>query len=114
MATGLSVFIGSADIAYLSKKFEFIAEYYVLYHKPDGENNASKVNAGFVYMGLPLKKITPYVRYDWINISQSHLYYTPDNNRTFTTGVKYEFSYLSNIKSEFSNSHAKINGQVNV
>jgi hypothetical protein len=113
LATDLSILIGAADMVYLSNKFEFIGEYFLANHQPDGQKKASKVNAGFIYTGLPLKKITPYIRYDWINFPQSHVYYTPDNVKKLTVGAKYEFSYLSNIKLEVSNSHDKINGQTN-
>jgi hypothetical protein len=113
LVTDLNILIGAAHAAYLSDKFEFIAEYYAVNHSPGGQKEASKSNTGFVYMGLPLKKVTPYLKYDWINFSPTHVYFIPDNKKEFTVGAKYEFTYLSNIKVEFSHLNDEITGTTN-
>lgn len=108
----LDVNIAAAHLAWMSPKFEIITEYLYLNHKKTGEK-ATGSHAGFIYAGIPVKKVTPYLRFDMMEYASNDYYYVPDNTKSFTLGLKYEFSYLANIKLELNRTNRKSEGVTN-
>jgi len=91
-----------------SKRFEFLSEFMFV---SNSSEHVSTENAGFyVYGGYDIGKFTPYVRYDHINTSEKDEFFRVDKATSSTFGVRYSFSHLANIKTEWIHSDSEIYG----
>jgi hypothetical protein len=96
---------GAFHVAYLGKKFEVISEYHYINHQTDTTKGSfgSNTHAAFVYAGYrATDKITPYIVYDKLLFDKTENYYSPNNTDKYAVGLRYELSYLANLKVEFS------------
>jgi hypothetical protein len=104
LPSAMSIAQAAFHIAYLGSKIEFIAENHYILHSyglPIKKN--STTNALFGYFGFRLNnKFTPYVLYDNLSFDTNDLYFTGVSNQKFTLGFRYAFSYLANLKLEFT------------
>jgi hypothetical protein len=93
------------------KKFEFISEVMFV------NNHAAKSNYGnngfYVYSGYHINKLTPYIRYDYIDTARDDPYFGMAKVNASTLGIRYSFSYISNIKVEWIHTDNKMNGNNN-
>lgn len=91
----------SGFLAYQSKKLLLMGEYYHILNKSSqaGTHNS---DGAFAYAGYTLDKITPYVQYDYQQVSSGDIYYSSDENTdAWMAGIKYSFTYQSVIKAEY-------------
>ena len=87
--------------AFTNDKFMIMAEYYSISNQ---SASAGKVNSqgAFAYAGYTFKKLTPYLQYDYLNISTKDVYYSSANNDSgVDVGIKYAFTFKSVLKSEY-------------
>jgi hypothetical protein len=91
----------SAFAAYNTDKFLLMGEFYSI----DNQSTAlgrKHSEGGFGYAGYTFNKLTPYVQYDYLNVSDNDSYYSSLNNESgLDVGVKYAFTYKSLIKAEY-------------
>lgn len=94
-----------------AKRFEFLAE--GMYVK-NRSMTASQLNSGFyAYAGYHISKFTPYYRFDYIDIDNDDLFFVLDKTNASTTGVRYSFSHLANIKLEWMHVNSQMTGTNN-
>ncbi len=97
----------SGFVSFNNNKLQVIGEYYHIQNKNDIVGNKN-TQAGFVYAGYKvLGDWTPYARFDFINTQTGDIYYANQNTTMITGGLRYDFSYLSNVKIEYSHYDAK-------
>jgi hypothetical protein len=100
----LSIAQGAVHIAYLGSKIEFIAENHYIFHSyglPIKGN--SFTNALFAYFGYRINnKLTPYALYDNLAFDDKDYYFETHSTQKYTLGLRYAFTYLANLKLEFS------------
>jgi hypothetical protein len=113
---------GAFHVAYLGKKFEIISEYHYINHNTDTTKGGfdSNTQAAFVYAGYrATNKITPYIVYDKLLYDKREAYYSANNTDKYAVGLRYELSYLANIKLELSHQtfqigKARNQGQISI
>jgi hypothetical protein len=88
--------------AYLNDKFTVIGEYYAISNQSVSLGTANS-QGGFAYAGYTIKnKLTPYLQYDYLNISDKDLYYSSLANESgLDLGLRYSFSFKSVLKAEY-------------
>lgn len=91
----------TGSLIYLNnnKPYEFISEYVSVQNKIDSENKFNS-NSGFVYAGYKLENWVPYYRFDFLYIDNNDPYYITDDKESHIIGIRYSFSFISNIKFE--------------
>jgi hypothetical protein len=91
----------NAGIMYLGggKKLEFASEYFMANTQTDsiGSGNFS---GAFAYLGYKIKKITPYVMYNYVNYDKNIVWFTKNNFTGATIGGRYNLSPLCVLKVE--------------
>jgi hypothetical protein len=98
----------SAFAAYSSDKILLIGEYYSISNH-SASTGTVQSSGGFAYLGYTIKKLTPYVQYDYIGISSKDVYYpTVQNDSGIDFGVKYAFNYKSVFKTEYHPDENKV------
>lgn len=97
----------SGFVSYNNNKLQVIGEYYHIQNKNDVVGNKN-TQAGFVYAGYKVfGEWTPYTRFDFINTQAGDIYYMNQNTTMITGGLRYDFSFLSNLKIEYAHYNAK-------
>ena len=91
-------------------KFELLSEFFIVKHniKPiDTKWNS----AGYLYLGYSLKKLTPFYRFDHVDITKNDPYFSIDEVGGHTLGLRYNFNYLArlNLEYQYVGSDAKKN-----
>jgi hypothetical protein len=87
--------------AFNNDKLLIMAEYYSISNRSASAGTVNSEGA-FGYAGYTFKKVTPYVQYDYLNISDKDVYYSSANNESgFDVGIKYAFTFKSVLKTEY-------------
>ena len=98
------------SISYMpaSKPFEFLGEWMYVNNRSAGMSPSSI--GYYMYSGYDIKKFTPYIRYDYIHTADDDLFFVVDRARAATFGLRYTFSHLANIKTEWVHHDSRVNG----
>jgi hypothetical protein len=88
--------------AYNNDKLLIMGEYYSISNQ-SATAGTSYSQGGFGYIGYTINsKLTPYLQYDYLHISDTDVYYSSLNNESgFDLGLKYAFTFKSVLKSEY-------------
>lgn len=89
------------------KKFEFLSEFFMVNNDSKSVTRAMSA-AGYVHLGYSLGKMTPYYRYDYIEIDNNDPFFDVDDIIAHTLGLRYSFNFLANIKLEYQVSNYEI------
>jgi hypothetical protein len=91
----------SGFAAFNNDKFLLMAEYYSISNKSASAGTV-KSEGAFGYAGYTFKKMTPYLQYNYLNISDKDVYYSSANNESgLDVGFKYAFTFKSVLKTEY-------------
>ncbi len=103
----------SGSVAYFGNKFEFLGEGSMSINETDS-TGVSNNTAFYCYAGYKAtEKITPYVRFDYLDFGKKEIYYKPDNTNAFIAGIRYQINYLAVVKLEFEHDQSDVKGTVN-
>jgi len=87
--------------AFNNDKLLIMAEYYSISNQ-SASAGSMKSEGAFAYAGYTFKKLTPYLQYDYLNISDKDVYYSNANNESgLDVGLKYAFTFKSVLKTEY-------------
>lgn len=92
--------IYTASLDYEASKFRLLAELVALTNKSKSSGKGHTLGL-YIYSGFTVGKITPYVRWDEISYDANDPFFTLEDLSGFLGGVRYEFSYNTNVKLEF-------------
>lgn len=82
------------------KNVELLSEVFFINNAPRSGGSA-RTAAGYVHLGYTLGKVTPYYRFDYIEVDNNDRFFEVEDVTGHTAGVRYSFSYLANIKLEY-------------
>lgn len=89
----------SASAAFFGEKFEFLSE--LNHNRTKTDSLGTSLNYGaFFYAGWRIKgnNKTPYILFDYLNISERELHSTPALIQKLGLGYKYDISHKANVK----------------
>lgn len=90
----------TASVAYFEKNFEFLSEWTLAMNKTDSLGQ-KQTYSGYAYGGYRIKKIVPYIRYDFLETEDQEMYFLANKTNMFSVGLRYEFNFLAVAKIEY-------------
>lgn len=79
-----------------------------------GDSLENQVNGGFLYAGYKMRKLVPFILFDFLGMNKEVSFFNYNQNMLFKVGAKYNFNALACIKLEVGHRESQVDKGTNL